>query len=350
MTTSLWGLDHPDLTALLRNQYGKGEYHAKGLFKEIYQKGRLKALGESAYFQSNPDLAEGIIEDFILPYPRCLEEKEEEGTAKALLEFTPGDRAESVYIPMDSHGTLCLSTQIGCARGCTFCRTAKMGLVRNLTAGEIVSQAMFHVLIRKRRVRNIVFMGMGEPLDNFDNLIKAIDILSHPWGIFIKKRFISLSTCGQVEGIRRLARLSREKPEKQYQALRVAVSLNGVTNGERSRLMPVNRIWPLEELMDALGDLPQSRTKDRLYYEYVLMKGVNDSPGHVKGLVALLEGLGGKVNLIPLHGEGEDRKRVPSQEDLDRFWRMVREEGRECRTRRSKGEGILAACGQLATR
>ncbi|MDC7224066.1 MAG: hypothetical protein PQJ60_10020, partial [Spirochaetales bacterium] len=178
----------------------------------------------------------------------------------------------------------------------------------------------------------------------FDHVIRAVDILSDGKGIGLLKRFISLSTCGNGEGLDRLARLIRERPEESYNTLRLAVSINGADNELRSRMMPVNRIWPLEELKKSLLRLPQSQKKDRLYFEYVLIRGVNDSRKDADNLLNFLDGLGGKVNLIPLHG----RENVPTPEELSRFWDWIREGGRECRTRKSKGKNILAACGQLA--
>ena len=344
---SLFNLTLEEITLLLKKSYGKGEFHGKGLFSHIYRKGDLSQLENSPGFKHNPALAKKIQKDFPLKWPLLVNEKEEEGTVKALLEFPDGSRAESVFIPMFGHNTLCLSSQVGCGRGCSFCRTANMGLVRDLTAGEIVAQVMYHLFKEKRELRNIVFMGMGEPLDNFDNVIRAIDILTDPRGLSLNKKFISLSTCGQVDGLKRLIKEIQDHPEKQYSALRLAISINSADNNKRNTMMPVNKIWPLEVLKETLKGLPQSREKNRLYFEYVLISGVNDGQEDAKLLLDFLEGLGGKVNLIPLHDSKSDQ--IPSQDSLNNFWQWIRAGGRECRTRKSKGQSILAACGQLAT-
>jgi len=341
---TLWDLTSRETVALMGKKYGRGEWHGLGLFSHLYGTGSLEGLEASPPFRDNPALARRIGDDFTAPLPEVAAETEEEGTIKSLLTFPGGDGAESVFIPMHGHNTVCLSSQVGCKRGCTFCRTAKMGLVRDLAAGEIVSQVIHHRFRENRGIRNLVFMGMGEPFDNFDRVIKAVDILSDPRGLNIPKKFISLSTCGQAEGLDRLAGLIRIQPEGEYDLLRIAVSVNGGDNGTRSSLMPVNRIWPLERLKESLLALPQSRVKDRLYFEYVLIKGVNDGEEDARRLLTFLEGLRGHVNLIPFHGED----RVPGPEDLDRFWRIIRSGGRGCWTRKSKGRGIQAACGLLA--
>jgi 23S rRNA (adenine2503-C2)-methyltransferase len=281
-----------DMTQLLRENYGKGEYHGKGLFTHIYKTGGLEGLKDSPCFKENPALAEKIRQDFPLNLPFEAGEFREEGTIKTLLRFYDGEMAESVFIPMEGHNTLCLSSQIGCARGCTFCRTASMGLIRNLSSGEIVSQVMHHIFVKKRKIRNIVFMGMGEPFDNFDRVIKAVDILSDPRGLSIKKRFISLSTCGHVDGLKRLARLIGEKREEHYSALRLAVSVNASCDKKRNKIMPVNKIWPLNELKKTLKALPQSLEKDRLYFEYVLIEGVNDSRKDADNLLSFFRWIG----------------------------------------------------------
>lgn len=295
-------------------------------------------------FLANADLAGRIQDDWAFELPQLVREQKEGDTIKALLNYPSGGSSESVFIPMHGHNTLCLSSQVGCARGCTFCRTAKMGLVRNLKAGEIVAQVMHHRFREGREIRNIVFMGMGEPFDNLDEVIRAVDILSHPHGLALLKRHISLSTCGQGEGLEQFGKLIRERPEEAYQTLRIAVSLNAADNEKRSKMMPVNRLWPLEQLKLCLQKLPQSKRKDGLYFEYVLIKGVNDSREDADNFLRFMDGLVCKVNLIPLHG-GEN---TPARDDMDRFHRWIREGGRECRTRKSKGKDILAACGQLA--
>jgi 23S rRNA (adenine2503-C2)-methyltransferase len=334
-----------EMTLLMKQKYGKGSWHGDGLFSHLYGTGSLKGLEQHPAFLANTALAAQICGDWNFRLPDVIGESREEETVKALLNYPTGGSSESVFIPMDSHNTLCVSSQVGCKRGCSFCRTAKMGLVRNLTAGEIVAQVMHHRFREGREIRNIVFMGMGEPFDNLDEVLRAVDILSDFKGLSILKRFISLSTCGHGEGVDRLAHLIRTKPEKSYQNLRLAVSINSVDGEKRSKMMPVNLKWPLASLKTSLEALPQSQKKNGLYFEYVLIRGVNDSREDSEKLLRFMEGLTVKVNLIPLHGEEKD---TPTQEELDRFRDWIVEGGRECRTRKSKGKNILAACGQLA--
>ncbi len=333
-----------EMIALMETRYGKGTWHGRGLFSHLYERGTLEGLEKSPTFRDNPALAGEIRRDFNFILPRVSAETGDEGTVKSLLTFSDGGSAESVFIPMHGHNTICLSSQIGCKRGCSFCRTAKMGLVRSLTAGEIVAQVLHHRFRENREIRNIVFMGMGEPFDNFDQVIKAVDILSDYRGLNIPKKFISLSTCGHRDGLERLEELIRCRPEEHYDLLRIAISINSADPDTRNTLMPVNRIWPLEQLKESLAALPQNRYKDRLYFEYVLIKGVNDSDEDGRKLLEFLDGLGGTVNLIPYHGE----ENVPTGEDLERFWNLIKGGGRRCWTRKSKGKGIQAACGLLA--
>ncbi|MCK5249829.1 MAG: radical SAM protein, partial [Spirochaetaceae bacterium] len=191
------------------------------------------------------------------------------------------------------------------------------------------------------------FMGMGEPFDNFDAVILAIDILSDQRGAAIPKRRISISTSGHVDGIRRLMELENRFPDRAYRTIHLAVSLNASNDIIRSRLMPINRVWPMKELKSALLNSPQSRIKDALYFEYVIIPGVNDDIKHADELNLWMEGMEAKVNLIPYHPTGSSLWSAPDEESLKLFHSVVRSSGRECRTRKSRGKGIEAACGML---
>jgi len=342
----VFGWTRDGLIDELGRRYGKGAFHADALFRHLYSSGTadVRSLDE---FRPAPGLAKRIAEDLRVELPSIVSRQDDGGTRKFTLPTADGNRTESVVIPMDDWNTLCVSSQLGCARGCAFCQTARMGLIRNLAAAEIVVQwaVVRHVL--GLPVRNLVFMGMGEPFDNFDAVLDAIDILSDPRGADIPKRRISLSTVGHVEGIERLTRLDRKQPEKAWRSLHLAVSLNAPDDALRERLMPVNRIWPLERLKAALVDAPQSKNKDALYIEYVLIPGVNDREVHADRLIEWMDGLEAKVNLIPYHPRRQSPWQAPDDDDLQRFHRRIRESGRECRTRRSRGKGIEAACGML---
>lgn len=263
-----------------------------------------------------------------------------DGTKKFLLSLADGQKVEAVLIPEEDHGTLCVSTQVGCAMGCRICRTAAMGLVRNLTAGEIVSQLLaVRRHVSESRITNVVFMGMGEPLANFAETVKAIRILTHPNGPQISWRRLTVSTCGLVPQMRRLGQEVRAK---------LAVSLNAVTDEQRDAIMPVNRTYPLSELIEAMREYPLPR-RDRITIEYVLIAGLNDSDADAKQLVRLLNPVRAKVNLIPLNDEVVEGFKSPSPERVLRFQDTLMSRSLMAIIRKSRGRDILAACGQLAS-
>jgi 23S rRNA (adenine2503-C2)-methyltransferase len=262
-----------------------------------------------------------------------------DGTRKLAFRLDGGARVESVIIPEGGRLTVCVSSQAGCAMGCRFCATARMGLVRDLRAGEIIGQVRAaQVEIRPDPVTNIVFMGMGEPLANYDAVYTALEILTAPWGLGFSPRRVTVSTVGLVPGIERLVAESR---------VNVAVSLAATTDVVRTRLIPVNRRYPLGVLLEACRRLPLPRRK-RLFFEYVLLGGVNDGDADARRLIDLLRGIPSKVNLLafnpfPLAGFTPS----PRQRVL-RFQSILREGGLQTNLRESRGGDIQAACGQLA--
>ncbi len=271
-----------------------------------------------------------------------------DGTRKMLFQL-PGDRPaaiESVLIPQFDRAdgardrlTLCISSQAGCGMGCGFCATARMGLVRNLSPGEIVGQVRAgRALAAPRPLTNVVFMGMGEPLANYDAVRAALEILTAEWGLAISPRRITVSTVGLVPAIPRLIAETR---------VNLAVSLSATTDAQRARLMPVDRRYPLAALLAACRALPLPRRK-RITFEYVLLGGENDADADARRLVRLLHGLRSKVNLIPFNpfpGAGF----VPSpRERIVRFQAILRDHGVNATIRESRGQDIQAACGQLA--
>ncbi len=263
-----------------------------------------------------------------------------DGTHKYLLRLEDARRVESVYIPQASGRiTLCLSSQVGCALGCTFCRTARMGFVRNLTPGEIVGQALR--LEERHDLRppyNIVFMGMGEPLLNLEAVLSAFRIFTDADGMGISARRITVSTAGYVPGIRALA---REQPRP-----RLAVSLCATTDRARADLMPINRRYPLQELLGACRDFA-SRGRERVTFEYVVLEGVNDKETDVRRLVRLLSRMRSKVNLIPYNPIDDESFHRPRASALERMRRALVAGGVPASVRWSKGVDIGAACGQL---
>jgi 23S rRNA (adenine2503-C2)-methyltransferase len=263
-----------------------------------------------------------------------------DNTAKFLFQLSDGLFIESVLIPETDHDTLCISTQVGCAMGCRICRTAKMGLQRNLSSGEIVGQLLAVRRIRQdSRITNVVFMGMGEPLANFENTVRAITILSHPNGPQISWRRLTVSTSGIVPKILELGSTVRAK---------LAVSLNAVTDEQRSHIMPINRAYPLAKLMQALQSYPLPR-RDRITFEYVMRDGFNDSDADARHLVRLLNPVRAKVNLIPFNDELSDEFRTPSAKRVSSFQDILMSKSLVAIVRKSRGRDIMAACGQLAS-
>jgi len=258
-----------------------------------------------------------------------------DGSSRFLLTLRDGAMVESVVIPERGRVTLCVSSQAGCARGCAFCATARLGLLRNLEAGEILEQAV--MASRVSPISNVVFMGMGEPLDNYDQVRRAVVLLASPLGFNIGQRHIVVSTAGIVPGIRRLA--------TDGLPCQLTVSLNAPDDALRSRLMPVNRAWPLAELQDACREYV-TRTGKRVTFAYVLLRGINDSPRQAGKLGAIARGLGAKVNLIPWNrSTGFER---PSEAAISTFQEALKATGVLTLMRRERGGTIGAACGQLA--
>jgi 23S rRNA (adenine2503-C2)-methyltransferase len=237
---------------------------------------------------------------------------------------------------------LCISSQAGCSFGCKFCVTARMNLRRHLTAGEIIGQVLLAIKHHGRnRALNIVFMGMGEPLHNYDSVMKAFRLMTHPRGLAISHRRITISTVGLPPALERL----KEEPV----VPNLAVSLNAPTNELRNELMPINRLYPLETLMKKLSELPL-RHRQRITFEYVLLRGVNDSQQQARQLADVTRPIRCKINLIPLNPDEHLPFERPDDETISRFAGILVDHGRTVAVRRSRGPDISAACGQLGTR
>ncbi|MCD6098466.1 23S rRNA (adenine(2503)-C(2))-methyltransferase RlmN [bacterium] len=265
-----------------------------------------------------------------------------DGSVKYAFRLSDGNIIESVLIFDASRVTVCLSSQVGCPLGCLFCATGKVGFVRNLTSGEIVDQI---IQIKKdipgKRVTNLVFMGMGEPLLNYDNLVRALRVITSEFGLSIGARHINVSTVGIPDRIRALA-------DEGFR-VKLAISLNATTNETRSRLMPINEKHPIEELLSAASYFAR-KSKRWVTFEYVLIRGINDSVEDASRLAGLIEDIPSKVNLIPYNPiEGVDLSR-PSLEVVERFQRVLLDNHITATIRFSKGTAISAACGQLSGR
>lgn len=267
-------------------------------------------------------------------------EKSQDGSRKYLFKLKDGKYVESVLIPEKDHHTLCISSQVGCAQGCKFCLTARGGFVRNLTKGEIVAQVrdIVNQLDDSKRLTNIVMMGMGEPLANYKNVVSAVEtITDSDAGLGFSSRRLTISTAGLVP---RLSDLGRET------SVNLAISLNATDNKTRNMLMPINRKYPLEKLLDACAGYPL-KPRRKITFEYILMKGINDSKENAERLAVLLRPIRAKINLIPFNAfEGSDFER-PEESVINNFREILNKNNYTAIIRHSKGQDISAACGQL---
>ena len=326
---------------------GRPRFHARQIFQWIHKHG---VVDFDAMSDLSRELRTQLGGAFTIGTPAVVQqERSVDGTVKFLLRLRDGKRIESVFIPdtpadgsRDARATFCLSTQVGCAMRCAFCLTGKMGIDRNLTAGEIVGQV--RVLARELHLLssrfNIVLMGMGEPLHNYDETMKALRILADEHGLAVSPRRITLSTVGVLPNLERLA----------TEALmpNLAISLHSTTEDQRDRLVPVNRKYGLRDLLDACRRFPLKR-RSRITFEYVLLNEVNDTPEDARRLVKLLAGIKAKVNLLPLNEAAGIPFERPSDDRVNRFARILADRGVSVSVRKSRGRDIRAACGQLIT-
>ena len=295
----------------------------------------------------NKELRQKLAENFTLERAEVLERLiSKDGTRKWLIRTAPGIEIEIVYIPdVARSGALCVSSQVGCTLNCTFCHTGTQVLVRNLTAQEIVMQLMiarddlgeWPTPFENRQITNIVFMGMGEPLYNFDNVADAIEILSHGEGIAIGRRRITVSTSGIVPEMDRLGNLG----------VMLAVSLHACNDELRDVLVPINKKYNLEELFNAIRAYPDLSNSKRVTFEYVMLEGVNDSPKDAAELLRLLKGIPAKVNLIPFNPWPGSIYKCSNRAHTKAFSEYIFNAGISAPIRRTRGQDILAACGQL---
>jgi 23S rRNA (adenine2503-C2)-methyltransferase len=317
---------------------GLESYRAEQIFRWIFQPG-LKAF--SGMTNLSRKWRERFEEEALLSRLE-LQKKEHsaDGSQKFLFALEDGQSIESVLIPEKGHFTLCLSSQVGCAQGCRFCLTGRMGLKRNLKVSEIINQVL---AVRETledsgpQLTNLVFMGMGEPLHNFEQVSRALTILLSPKGMQFSHRHVTVSTAGLIPEIRELGRLL---------PVNLAVSLNAATDTVRNDLMPVNRRYPLEALLRACREFPLPHAK-RITFEYILIREVNDSPEAAKTLAGILQGIKAKINLIPFNPHPGIAFRPPGEEVLLKFQDILVRQHYTVMIRRSKGGDISAACGQL---
>lgn len=316
----------------LERRYGRWRCHAPALYRAVFQKGKPDLAGTS-------DPVRRITADMRLPQIRILERLSEGGITKFVSILADNERIESVIIRAEGRTTLCVSSQVGCRMACRFCATGRMGFRRNLSAEEIVWQVHAARFGLRRRIDNVVFMGMGEPLDNLANVIRSIRVISDQRGFDIACRHITVSTAGHADGIREL--VAEGLPN-----LRLAVSLNSADDGQRSQLMPINRAYPLSRLKAALQDAARI-TRGVIFIEYILLAGVNDTRADAIRLARYLDGLPVRINIIAYNPGRSPVYTPPDHAQVLRFARGLAADKLFVRIRPSRGQGIMAACGQL---
>jgi len=336
-----FNLSHAELGDLLEARFGATRYRATQLFEWVYRKG-ITDLDEM--HNISRDLRTRLATTLTFPKARIHERQiSQDGSRKYLFEVDSGDLVESVMIKQPNRMTLCVSSQVGCAMGCKFCRTATMGLKRSLSTSEIIRQVNGVLEDAKNfgdRFQNIVFMGMGEPLHNFEGVTNALRILTDTRGFFMSPRKVTVSTVGLVPAIRKLSASDV--------AVSLAVSLNATTDEIRSEIMPVNSRFPISELLSAVKEFPSGPRK-KVTIEYVMLHGINDTAEDMKRLVKLMRGLPVKVNLIPYNDNAGLGYKSPPNEWVHTWQRYMNAHGLQAFIRWSKGQDIAAACGQLAT-
>ena len=319
---------------------GRARFHAGQIFQWVYKRGITD-------FSHMSDLSRDLRADLAAAWTMSTpaverQERSEDGTTKFLLRLADGKHIESVYIPDTPAQTFCISTQVGCAMKCAFCLTGKMGIDRNLTAGEIAGQV--RVLATELGMLdtrfNIVLMGMGEPLHNYEATMKGLRILADEHGCAMSGRRMTLSTVGVLPALEQLA--------TEPLMPNLAISLHATTEEQRDMLVPINRKYGLKELLDACRRFPLKR-RGRITFEYVMLQDVNDTPEDARRLAGLLHGIRGKVNLLPLNEAAGIPFDRPSDDRVNRFARTLSEHGITVSVRKSRGRDIRAACGQLIT-
>jgi 23S rRNA (adenine2503-C2)-methyltransferase len=339
---NLLDLDRQGLIAFF-TKLGEKPFRASQVLKWIYQCG---VDDFDAMTNLSKSLRDTLHNEAEIRFPEIVSEQQsEDGTIKWLLRIDNGNCIETVFIPEAERGTLCISSQVGCALECSFCSTAQQGFNRNLSVGEIIGQLWvanksLQCQPRTNRViSNVVLMGMGEPLLNFDNVVSAMNLMLDDLAYGLSKRRVTLSTSGVIPALDRL---------KQVSDVSLAVSLHAPDDALRNELVPINRKYPIRELLAACQRYITSEARRKVTFEYVMLDGINDSPRQARQLVKLLQDVPAKVNLIPFNPFPGTQYRSSSRERIDAFRDILMKAGLITVTRKTRGEDIDAACGQLA--
>ena len=332
---NLKSLTQPELADILK-QLGQPAFRAKQVFTWLHK--GVRSYDEMTNLPKT--LRESLAQNYPIHPPQVVrkQESKKDGTIKYLWQLSDGNCVETVLMRYRYGNTVCISTEVGCRMGCAFCASTLGGLVRRLEPFEMLDQVLFTQIDSGLPVSHIVLMGIGEPLDNFDNVMRFLELVNSPNGMNISMRHISLSTCGLVPKIDELA-------QKKLQ-ISLAISLHGPNNEIRSKVMPVNKAYPIEELLEACRRYYDA-TGRRIHFEYAMINGVNDSPENAKELLRRLKGLGAHVNLIPLNHVEESPLKPSSREAVARFQQILEEGGVTATVRRTLGGDIDASCGQL---
>ncbi len=334
---NLLNLDREGLTAFFA-EIGEKPFRATQVLKWIHQMGvsdfELMTNLSKALRTRLAEVAEVRAPEIVF------EQKSEDGTYKWVLELDGQNRIETVFIPEDGRGTLCVSSQVGCALECTFCSTAQQGFNRNLSAAEIIGQVWTAVraLEGKANLTNVVMMGMGEPLLNFKNTVVSLNIMMDDFAYGLAKRRVTVSTSGVVPAMYRLAKLSDAS---------LAVSLHAPNDELRNELVPLNKKYPIVELLEACKHYVKDEKRRKITFEYVMLNGINDSVEQAHELTKLLVGVPAKVNLIPFNPFPNTQYKCSSNNAIHRFTAVLKEAGLITTTRKTRGDDIDAACGQL---
>ena len=336
---NLYDLTRAQVANLLA-EWGYSDYHAGRLWHYLYRE-RVTAVTDMVRLR--PDLRQQLaaVAELRRPTTQLALDSDDGLTHKMLLQLADGQAIETVLMSFDGRYTVCVSTQVGCAMGCVFCATGQMGYLRNLSAGEIVAQVLHAQALLQQRgesLRNIVFMGMGEPLHNYEATVTAAEILTDDAGLAIGPRYITVSTVGLPAAIRRLA--DEQRP------FHLAVSLHAATDAERSALVPINRRWPLAEVLDACRYYIAQRGR-RIFFEWALIAGQNDTPEQAQAVGRLLQGMDAHVNVIPLNPTTGYDGRPSETAAVRRFQAILAEYGLPSTVRQRRGIDIAAGCGQL---
>ena len=332
---NLKSLTQPELADILK-ELGQPRFRAKQVFAWLHK--GVRSYDEMTNLPKS--LRDALAEHYPIQAPRVVrrQESQHDGTIKYLWELSDGNCVETVLMRYHYGNTVCISTEVGCRMGCAFCASTIGGLVRRLEPFEMLDEVLFTQIDSGLPISHIVLMGIGEPLDNMDNVLRFLELVNSPDGMNISMRHISLSTCGLVPKIDALA-------EKKLQ-LSLAISLHGPNNAIRSRIMPVNKAYPIEELMAACRRY-YAATSRRIHFEYAMIDGVNDSEENARELLRLLKGLPAHVNMIPLNHVEESPLKPSSKAAVARFQRILEDGGVTATVRRTLGGDIDASCGQL---